>query len=133
MRLFINSNIISEFLSGVLIILALMIVGGLLAYLLKNMAKHYPFTRLAVILALTPVSLMQFLGRETQTFFFLYAMIVALLGILIDGIKHLIEFKAQSQPHRAAIALQKSDEEPAEEEPAEEAPRADMLVWEKVR
>jgi hypothetical protein len=147
MKFGINDSVISEFLSGLIIVLALVAVGGLLASVLKKMTDRYPFTRLALILALTPISLVRFLDQDTRYLLFTYALIIALMGITIDGIRYLFEFRAQLKL-TAALEVERAqmrkcsgesvdeiDEVPAEKEvpkTAEEEKKPSVIVWERV-
>jgi hypothetical protein len=147
MRFGINDSVISGFLSGLIIVFALIAVGGLLASVLRRMSDRYPFTRLALILALTPVSLVHFLDQDTRYLLFTYVLIIALMGITIDGIRYLFEFRARLRLSAAMEAertqLRRSSGESAVEEdstatevafpkPAEKEKRPSVIVWERV-
>ncbi len=120
---------ISEFISGLFSVFALIGVGAILMLILSGMANRFPFARLALVLALTPFSLINFLERGFVSTLYLYAMIVLLLGITIDGINHILTPKAA----RAAARKEKRGDKPAAEEPAEEEneEHPGMIVWEK--
>ena len=122
MQFSISDSTVSEFLVGIVAILALISVGGILSLLLGSMSKRYPFSRLALILALTPFSLIGFLDSSASSTLYLYAMIVILLGITIDGIAFLLEPKANTKAESRA--------EPAQEKQAEE-PDPGVIIWEK--
>ena len=147
MRFGINDSVISGFLSGLIIVFALIAVGGLLASVLKKMSDRYPFTRLALILALTPVSLVHFLDQDTRMLLFTYVLIIALMGITIDSIRYLLEFRARLRLSAALEAeraqLRKSSGEAGGEagevaaeiefrKPAEKEKRPSVIVWERV-
>lgn len=123
MQLALSDSMISEFLSGLFAVFALIAVGGMVALILGGMARRFPFTRLAIILALAPLSLVRFLERGGGSTLFLFAMIVILLGITIDGINYLLTPKIQPQPK----------EEQAPEKVQAQASEADsgVIVWEK--
>ena len=114
----ISDSMVSEFLSGLFAVFALIAVGGILSLVLGSMAKRFPFTRLALVLALAPFSLVRFLDRSGSSTLFLYSMIVILLGITIDGINHLLAPRAISETK-------------AEEAEEQEEPAPGMIVWEK--
>jgi len=146
MRFGINDIVISEFMSGLIIVVALIMVGGLLEFLLRKMADRYPFTRLALILALTPVSLLHFLDQDTRYLLFTYMLIVATMGVTIDGIRYLFEFRAQlritAELEAERIQSRRFSEEPAvvvgEVSVQKDAPqpaqdhKPNVLVWERV-
>ena len=148
MRFDINDSVINEFLSGLIIIFALIAVGGLLAFVLKKMTHRYPLTRLALILALTPISLLHFLDQNTRYLLFTYVLIIALMGITIDGIRHLFEFRAQlrlraeREAERAQLrkasgeSVTEISEVTAQEDASipseEEEKRPGVIVWERV-
>jgi hypothetical protein len=112
---------VSDFFSGLLGVLALVAVGSALALVLGGMTRRFPFSRLSLILALSPLSFSRFLGYGGNTTLHLYAMIVILLGITIDGISYLLE------PRERSVAQQ------AKSEKAEkvEEPSPGVIVWEK--
>ncbi len=119
----ISDQMVSEFLSGLLAVLGLVVVGSALALALGGMARRFPFSRLSLILALSPLSFARFLGNDANDTLHLYAMIVILLGITIDGISFLLE-------PRVRPAVQESRSEEAEKE---EAPSPGVIVWEKAK
>lgn len=122
MQFSISDSAVSEFFIGIVAILALISVGGILSLLLGGMKKRYPFSRLALILALTPFSLIAFLDPAATSTLYLYAMIVILLGITIDGIAFLIEPKTATK-----------SEPRAKSEKIEQTEEADpgVMIWEK--
>lgn len=117
----ISDQMVSEFFSGLLGVLALVAVGSALALALGGMTKRFPFSRLSLILALSPLSFSRFLGYGGNTTLHLYAMIVILLGITIDGISYLLEPRVRS------------DAQQAQSEEAEKVvePSPGVIVWEK--
>ena len=126
MEFSISDNMISEFISGLFSVFALIGVGAVLMLILSGMTARFPFARLALVLALTPFSLINFLERGFVSTLYLYAMIVLLLGITIDGINHILTPKAARKEKRA--------EKPAADEPEpeeENEPNPGMIVWEK--
>ena len=103
---------------AVLIVIA---VGGFLAFVLQGMGRKFPFTRLALVLALAPMSLVKFFEYSTGSILQLYAMIVVLLGITVDGINHLLMPKEQPKARPKA----KNEAESTAE------PKPGVIVWEK--
>ena len=112
---------LSQFLSGVLTIVVLISVGGMLSILLKPMSQKFVFTRLSLILGLTPLTLINFIDEGSSSSLYLFSMIVALLGITVDGINFLLMPKTRLQ------------EEPVVETADVEEPQPDpgVIVWEK--
>lgn len=121
MNINITDQIISEFMSGMVGVLAVIAVGAILSFVLRGIARKFPFTRMALVLALAPLSLINFLDRGESTALLLYAMITTLLGITIDGINHLLLPK--ERPHTTHDSV-KQEEETAESNPS-------VIVWEK--
>ena len=122
MNINITDHLIGQFLSGVLTIFVLVGVGGVLSVFFSAMSKRFAFTRLALILALTPLCLVQFLDRSSTATLYLFSMIAVLLGITIDGINYLLIPKEQPR------AIPKAKKENTAEE---EAVNPDVIVWEK--
>ena len=91
MELSISSDLISVFMLGLFAVFALMSVGSLLFLILRGLAKRFLFTRLAIALALAPISLAAFLELDGLTLLYLFSMIAVLLGLTIDGISYLLE------------------------------------------
>ena len=120
----ISDQMVSQFFSGLLGVLALVAVGSALALALGGMTRRFPFSRLSLILALSPLSFSRFLEYNGTTTLHLYAMIVILLGITIDGISYLLEPRV-----RTATA---EEAKPEEAEKAEE-PSPGVIVWEKAK
>lgn len=121
MNINITDQIVSQFLSGLIVVLVLIAVGGVLATVLGGMAKKSPFTRLALVLALSPLSLVSFLGYKESTYAFIYAMIAILIGLTIDGIHYLLQPKAQPRQN-AGYPPEKAEEKASD---------PNMIVWEK--
>ena len=119
----ISDQMVSEFFSGLLAVLALVAVGSALGLALGGMAKRFPFSRLSLILALSPLSFSRFLEYGGNSTLHLYAMIVILLGITIDGISYLLEPRVRS----GAEQTQSEEAEKVEE------PSPGMIVWEKAK
>ena len=124
MYLSVSDQMVSDFLSGLIAVFALVAVGGILSIMLGRMAKRFPFTRLALVLALSPLSLVHFMERTSGSTLYLYAMIVLLLGITIDGIAYLLEPKAATNPEAKAEPEEQQGEASGEPNPG-------MIVWEK--
>lgn len=120
----VSDQMVSEFFSGLLGVLALVAVGSALALALGGMARRFPFSRLSLILALSPLSFSRFLEYAGTTTLHLYAMIVILLGITIDGISYLLEPRVRSS---AAEKAESKEVEKAEE------PSPGMIVWERAK
>jgi hypothetical protein len=112
---------VSQFLSGVLPIFALIAVGATLSVLFKAMNERFAFTRLALIIALSPLSLINFLDPGYIPTLYLFSMIMALLGITIDGINFLLLPKERI---KAAPVVE-------QEEASEVDPDSGVIVWEK--
>jgi len=123
MNFSISDQMVSQFLSGLAVVLALVAVGGVVAILLRGMAARYPFARMAIALALAPLSMGRFLDSGGVASIQLYAMIVMLLGITIDGINHLLTPKEAAKPEPQALANTAS--------PAPGKAKPGMVVWEK--
>ncbi|VGO23270.1 hypothetical protein [Pontiella sulfatireligans] len=125
MELSLSDQLVSEFLSGLIAVFSIVAVGGALSLVLSGMAKHFPYTRLALVLALAPLTLVRLLESVGSSNLYFYSMIVVLLGITIDGISHLLEPKAQPQEKPEPKSA------PVEEEEKEAEPPPGMIVWEK--
>ncbi len=123
MNINLTDQIVSQFLSGILVVIILLAIGGALATILRGMVKKFPFTRVALVLSLAPLSLVKFLDYGDGSTLYLFAMISTLLGITIDGINHLLMPKERLQAAR----------DPAEqkEEAADHESNPDVIVWEK--
>jgi hypothetical protein len=127
MRFNITDQLISEFFSGVAAVLAVIAVGAFIMFLLKGMGKKAPFIRIALALALAPMSLINFLGRSESTALVYFAMAITLMGIIIDGLNHLLQPR-----ERTATKVEPVIQEQKQEQ---EKPEADsnpgVFVWEK--
>lgn len=121
MHFSISSDLISDFLTGLFAVFALVTVGGVLNLLLRNIARRFPFSRLALVLALAPVSLMKFVDEAASLALFLYAMIVILLGITIDGLAYLLGPRTAREQEK--VPRPKTEASPEEQKP--------VMVWEK--
>ena len=121
MNISITDEIISQFLSGVLTICAMIMVGGTLALLLRGMNRNFNFTRLSLVLGLAPLSLVSFMDPKTSSTLFLFSMIVVLLGITVDGINFLLLPKERV----------KSVEKVKEPVQVEAEPDPGVIIWEK--
>jgi hypothetical protein len=119
MEFYITDEMVSQFLSGLVPILILIAVGAVLSTLFKAMNKKFAFTRMALILALTPLSLVNFIEPSSASSLYLFAMIVALFGITIDGINHLL------------MPKEKADVEEVAEQEETSQPEPEVIVWEK--
>jgi hypothetical protein len=125
MRVNITDEIISEFFSGAIVVLALIGMGAFLLFLLKGMKRTFPFARMGLAMGLAPLSLINFLDYSNGNALFFYSMAAALLGIIIDGINHLLTPKEVVKVTPEVM----TKEEPVEEEKVEPGPG--MIVWEK--
>ena len=121
MNIYIPDQIIKEVLSGVTAVLAVIAMGAFLLFILRGIARKFPFTRIGLVLALAPLSLINFLGNSESTVLLIYAMVTTLLGISIDGINHLLMPEGQSQPAQ----------DPAKQKEETVEPNPDTMVWEK--
>ncbi len=117
----IPDQIIREFLSGVTAVLAVIAVGGFLLFILRGISRKFSFTRMGLVLALAPLSLINFLGNSESYVLLIYAMVTTLLGLAIDGINHLLPPKEQSQPTQNPVI---QAEETVESNP-------DVIIWDK--
>ena len=117
----IPDQIIREFLSGVTAVLTVIVVGGFLLFVLRGISRKFLFTRMGLVLALAPLSLINFLGNSGSYVLLIYAMATTLLGLAIDGINHLLMPKEQSQPTQNPV---NQAEETVESNP-------DVIVWDK--
>lgn len=126
MQLSISDSMASEFISGLFVVFSLLGVGATIMLLLTGLAKNFPFCRISLVLALTPFSLIRFLERDANSTLFLYAMIVVLLGITIDGINHVLTPRAQHKIPKITVDESASDSD-------EEEPNPGMIVWEKAK
>jgi hypothetical protein len=123
MRFNITDQIISDFASGLIPVVAVIAVGALISFLLQGIAGKLPFIRIALIVALAPLSLVNFLGTEERTALIYYAVVTSLFGIMIDGINHLL------QPRERTVV--KAEPRIVEEERPEIESRPGVIVWEK--
>ncbi|MDF7800772.1 hypothetical protein P4C99_14955 [Pontiellaceae bacterium B1224] len=124
MHLSISDSMVSEFISGLFVVFALIGVGAAIMLLLIGLAKKFPFCRISLVLALTPFSLIRFLERDANSTLFLFAMIVVLLGITIDGINYVLT--PRSVPKAPADTADESKEEAVKDKSD-----SGMIVWEK--
>jgi len=113
--------IIREFLGGVSAVLAVIAVGTFLWFILRGIARKFTFTRMALVLALAPLSLINFLGNSESSALLIYAGVTTLLGITIDGINHLLMPNEQLQPNQ----------NPAKQADEIVESNLGVLVWEK--
>ena len=123
MNINITDQIVSDLLSGVMTVLVLILVGSALSVALRKMARNFPFTRMALVLALAPMCLVRFLDYGENSTLYLFAMIATLLGITIDGINHLLTPKEASR----AVPAEAVEEAVKEETPS----KPGVIVWEK--
>ena len=121
MNISLTDQMVSQFLSGVIAIFALIAVGATLSALFKAMDEKFTFTRLALIMALSPLSLVSFLDAGYVSSLYLFSMIVALLGITIDGINFLLLPKE----------VIKTESKVEKEEASKVEPDSSLIVWEK--
>ena len=121
MNISLTDQMVSQFLSGVITIFALIAVGATLSALFKAMDEKFTFTRLALIMALSPLSLVSFLDAGYVSSLYLFSMIVALLGITIDGINFLLLPKE----------VIKTESKVEKEEASKVEPDSSLIVWEK--
>lgn len=112
---------ISAFIIGVIAVLAIVAVGALLWFILKAIAWKFPFTRLTLAIALAPMSMISLLDDRNTTALFIYAIVITLAGIIIDGITHVLR---PQEPPQADRQSEKEDEHSAESSPS-------GIVWEK--
>ena len=125
MNISLTDQMASQFLSGVIAIFALIAVGATLSVLFKAMDEKFTFTRLALVIALSPLSLVSFLDAGYVSTLYLFSMIVAVLGITIDGINFLLLPK---EPIKTVSMVEKEKEK---EEASEIEPDSSVIIWEK--
>lgn len=135
MRFSISDSMVSEFMSGLFAVFALIAVGAALMLILTPLRNKFPFTRIALTLALTPFSLIRFMEHPATSTLFLYSTIAILLGITIDGINHILtapkrEAKPE-EPVRAQVAPPAPISRPEPKEQEVPAPEPGMMVWER--
>ena len=99
----------------------LIAVGGMLSVLLKGIKEKFAFTRLSLIMALTPLSLISFMDQANCSTLYLFSMIVELLGITVDGINYLLLPKERQRPA----------EKVEEQAPTAAEPDSGVIIWEK--
>ena len=122
MEISINNEILSQLINGIIAVIILVAAGGVLAFASRMMInKRVPFTRLALILALPPFCLINLLDRGSVSTLYLYAIIVIVLGMAIDGTAHLIRPEKLPGSNRKKKAPATGSE-----------PDPDAIVWEKV-
>ena len=128
MNINITDRMISLFLSGIISVLVLIVVGAILSVVFKKIDKKFVFTRMALIVALSPLTLVHFLGESSASTLYLFAMVAVLLGIAIDGINHLLlpkELPREVTKAESEVATEAEENEAATEtEPS-------VIVWEK--
>lgn len=112
---------VSQFLSGVITIFAVIAVGGTLSVLFKAMQKKFAFTRLALVIGLSPLALVNFMDRGSSSNLYLFSMIAVLLGITIDGINFLLLPKERPEAKPKAETEEATDADP----------NSGVIVWEK--
>ncbi|MEN8260282.1 MAG: hypothetical protein ABFS02_06805 [Pseudomonadota bacterium] len=122
MNISLTDQIVSQFLSGLIAVFALIAVGGVLAIVLRGLERKFPFMRLALVLALSPLSLIQFFDYGGNTIFYIYAVIVISLGFTIDGVQYLFAAKVRAKQEPKTV-------EPEKE--VSEEPGPGVIVWEK--
>lgn len=129
MNVNLTDQTVSNLLSGLITVLVLIVIGKVLSSALRKMDKKFPFTRMALVLALTPLTLIRFFNYGDSSTLFLFAMICTLLGITIDGISHLLEPKEVPGAMPAEATKEEAKEEAKEQVPS----RPGMIVWEKAQ
>ena len=134
MQLMFSDETLSRFLSGLLIILILISIGTIIGWLLGKLRKKHPFSRLAIMLALPPLSFIQFISDNQRPAFYIFTMIVLVAGITIDGMAYLLTPKDRTDaedPVTAGAKAETASEQP-EDEPVSQTESSGALVWEKV-
>lgn len=120
----INDQMVSDFFSGLIVVVALFVVGWLFSILLIGMARRYPISRLALIMVLSPLSFILFIEGSSRFALYLYVMIVMIIGIAIDGITYLRQ--APAQPKAASKENSSQEVAPVEADP-------EVIIWEKAK
>lgn len=129
MRLLVSGEMMNQFASGLLIILALIAVGYTLSLVLRPAAKRFPFSRHTATIALTPFCMVYFLAEHQVTALIFFSMGMVLLGITIDAIAYLTEPKPEKVPEQNAAISELTVQ--ADEIVPDEKPEPGMIVWEK--
>ncbi len=120
MHISIDEQIASQLISGTIAVAIMVGIGILLSILLKVVvSRRFAFTRLALILVLSPLCMINLLDRSSVSTLYLYGIVVIVLGMTIDGIAHLLHPEPEGKGGRKKKA------------PTIE-PNADPIVWEKV-
>lgn len=129
MNINLSDQIVSQFISGLITVFALVGVGGLVATALYGIARRFPFIHMSLVLALSPLALVQFFDYGGDGIFFIYAMVVIVLGFTIDGTQYLLTPKVR--PKAEAEMPREENREEEKENPAN--PRPGVIVWEKAK
>lgn len=119
MDISINDQILSQFFNGVVAVVMLVAAGWILAFISRPVGEKFTFTRLALVLAIPPFCLINLLDRGSLSTLYLYAIVVVVLCIAIDGIHHLFP------PREGRGTKPKPKKDAGEPEP-------NAIVWEKV-
>lgn len=121
MKINIPDQTISEFVIGVIAILAIVAVGALLLFILQRSATRFPFFRMVLVVALAPLSLMGALDSQAGFALLIFSILATLLGITIEGISYL------SRPKEESVIIGSSPQKNKEDTPSS----PDSIVWEK--
>jgi len=116
-----DNELINHFLTGTLGIFALVLIGGALANVFRVISRRFSFTRTALILALPPLCLSQCVDRSSLDTLYLFAIIITVLGFLIDGALHLAATWHGEEDGKPARSAKTADEEKDDK----------RIVWEK--
>lgn len=127
MHFSISDEMVSQFMSGLVAVLALVAVGCTLALILGRMTRRFPFSRLALVFALSPLAFVRVLEYEGNATLHLYAMIVILLGITIDGLAYLLV--PRKRPAEKAAKEVPEEESAPIKAPKKGTPR--IFLWKK--
>jgi len=111
-----------DIVNQVILVLALIVVGCVIALILGGMTRRFPFSRLALVLALAPISFSHFFEELRLPTLYLYAMIVVLIGITIDGLSYLLKPRTRTIVRDGNVAVTEQEES-----------QADVIEWKKAR
>ena len=88
--MYLDSQLISRFLMGTLAVFAMVAIGGTFANMFRSVSRRFPFTKAALVLALPPFCLTRLLDRGSLSHLFRFAILVVVLGFVVDALKHLL-------------------------------------------
>lgn len=119
--MYVDNELINQFLTGTIAVFVMVLIGGSLAHMLRSISKRFTFTKSALVIGLPPFCFSLCLDRGGLSTIYLFAIVIILIGYVIDGIKHLL------------LAWRGEDDVSGTPpgEPATES-REKKVIWEKV-